>query len=257
MMFMEERKEKIISYLRANKRVTVEELTELFGVTGTTIRTDLKELEATGLLLRTYGGAILKEDKLKKEDSLKDRNDKNITEKALIVRNALELVEEGETILIDAGTTLFEFAKSIAASKKVFTVVTNDLRVALELQKSETIDVIQIGGKIRNNFECVTGSMGLRFLEALHVDRLFLSADAVSAEKGVTTPNIDQAEMKKRMMELSPKAYLLCDSTKFDKRTLCVFSKVSDFDLILTDEGLNEENRIRLMDKGARLKICR
>jgi DeoR family fructose operon transcriptional repressor len=255
LMFAEERKDKIMAMLKRNKRVTVDELVAAFGVTGATIRTDFKELESLGYIIRTHGGAIIRDDAVNDEDSIQERKDKNLMQKMQIAQKAREFIEEGDIIIIDSGTTTFELARALSNAKNI-TVITNDLKVGLELQKNKEITLILMGGKVRNSFECTVGMTGIRLLDMLTVDKLFMSANAFSITKGATTPNIEQAETKSKMIEISQTAYLLCDSSKMGKRTLCSFATVDTFECIITDNGLAEEDKKRIQQEGTRIIFC-
>lgn len=239
-MFAEERKEEIMRLLKENKRVSSAELSSLFEVSGTTVRTYLMELEKSGRLTRTHGGALLNEDILNVEESIATRKQKYLREKQKAAQKARTMITDGDTILLDSGTTMLELAKLLKDAKKL-TVVTNDLPVAMELQKIEGVYLILIGGHVRTAFESTVGSMGMKFLENISVEKAFMSSDGVSLSKGATTPNIDQAEIKKEMMAASDHTYLVCDTSKIGKRTICTYAKIEAFDGFILDEPLPVE----------------
>ena len=220
-MFAEERQEKILEMLKVNKRVSNTELIKKFGVSGTTIRIDLTELEQKGLLSTTHGGAILKEDPVYGEDSISSRRD-------------------GDTILLDSGTTALDLAELLKDIHNL-TVITNDLQIALKLQKYSEIHLILLGGRVRTSFECTVGGMGIRALEELSVDKVFMTTNALSLQKGATTPNLDNAEIKREMMKIGNQRYLLCDSSKIGTKTVCSFAKIEEFDVIITDDKISKE----------------
>lgn len=150
-MFAEQRQEKILEMLKVNKRVSNTELIKKFGVSGTTIRIDLTELEQKGLLSRTHGGAILKEDPVYGEDSISSRREKNKEEKECIAKKARAQIEDGDTILLDSGTTALDLAELLKDIHNL-TVITNDLQIALKLQKYSEIHLILLGGRVRTSF---------------------------------------------------------------------------------------------------------
>ena len=254
-MFAEERKNRIMAMLKKNNRVTVDELVVIFSVSGATIRTDLKDLELLGYIIRTYGGAIIRDDVVNGEDSIKERKDKNLVQKINIAKKARGFIEEGDIIIIDTGTTTFELAKQLNNAKNI-TVITNDLNIGLELQKNKDITLILIGGKIRSDFECTVGIMGTQFLGVLTANKLFMSANAFSLTKGATTPNIEQAEMKSKMIDISQTVYLLCDSSKMGKRTLCSFATVKKIQCIITDNDLPQEEKMHFEKEGVNVILC-
>lgn len=248
-MFAEERKEKIIELLKRNRRVSTDELIAMFGVSGTTIRTYLTELEKQGKILRTHGGAILNEDELHKEDTISSRKTKRLEEKIRVAAYARTMIEDGDTILLDSGTTTLELAHLLKDAKDL-TVITNDLQIGLELQKYEGIYLILLGGHVRNHFESTVGSLGLKFLENLSVDKAFMAANGVSLAKGATTPNMEQAEIKKGMMDIADKKYLICDSSKIGKRTICSYARLNEFDVIVTDREIDDHAKKVIEDQG-------
>ena len=234
-MFAEERQEQILELLKRNKRVSNTELIKKFGVSGTTIRIDLTELEQKGLLSRTHGGAILKEDPVYGEDSISSRREKNKEAKECIARKAREQIEDGDTILLDSGTTALDLAALL-----------NDLQIALKLQKCPEIHLILLGGRVRTSFECTVGGMGIRALEELSVDKVFMTTNALSLQKGATTPNLDNAEIKRAMMKIGNQRYLLCDSSKIGTKTVCSFAKIEEFDVLITDNKISQEMKEKI-----------
>ncbi|HIX68876.1 MAG TPA: DeoR/GlpR family DNA-binding transcription regulator [Candidatus Anaerostipes excrementavium] len=252
-MFAEERQEKILEMLKRNRRVSNTELIKQFGVSGTTIRIDLTELEQKGLLSRTHGGAILKEDPVFGEDSISSRREKHREEKICIAKKAREEIQNGDTILLDSGTTALELAKLLEDAKNL-TVITNDLQVALQLQKNREIHLILLGGRVRTSFECTVGGMGIRALEELSVDKVFMTTNALSIQKGATTPNLDNAEIKREMMKIGNRKYLLCDSSKIGTKTVCSYAKAAEFDILFTDDHITAEAKNSLEEQGIIVK---
>ena len=266
-MFAEERQEQILELLKRNKRVSNTELIKKFGVSGTTIRIDLTELEQKGLLSRTHGGAILKEDPVYGEDSISSRREKNKEAKECIARKAreqiaggihyepfgiypgtkssLDDIEDGDTILLDSGTTALDLAALLNELHNL-TVITNDLQIALKLQKCPEIHLILLGGRVRTSFECTVGGMGIRALEELSVDKVFMTTNALSLQKGATTPNLDNAEIKRAMMKIGNQRYLLCDSSKIGTKTVCSFAKIEEFDVLITDNKISQEMKEKI-----------
>ena len=255
-MFARDRKEELLAYMRVHKRAGIHELSEEFHVTGATIRSDLSELEKEGHLIRTHGGALLKEEEVTKEAFLASRWNLNPDKKRIIAQGAKEFVREGDIILIDSGSTMLEFAKVLTDFNDL-KVVTNDLNIALELQKKPSIQVILIGGTVRNQFECTFGSLGIEFLERISVDKLFLSPNALSVSKGLTTPNEETAAMKRAMMRTATEAYMLCDSTKIGRKTFCRFARNSDFKYLITDEGIQTADKKELEKQGIKVRVCK
>lgn len=253
-MFARERKEALLIYMRQHQKASIHELTKEFHVTGATIRTDLRELEAEGLLIRTHGGAILNQEIVEKESQLNLRKEIYFEEKRRIAKKAREFVEEGDIILVDSGTTMVEFASGLTAFRQL-KVVTNDLNIALELQRSPTIEVVLIGGDVRNNFECTIGAFGTEFLKQISVDKIFLSPNALSITKGLTTPNEETAAMKRAMIQTAGERYILCDSSKIGKKTFCRFAELKEFSYLITDDGISDSDREAIAQQGLKIVI--
>ena len=134
------------------------------------------------------------------------------------------------------------------------TVITNDLQVALKLQKYHEIHLILLGGRVRTSFECTVGGMGIRTLEELSVDKVFMTTNALSVQKGATTPNLDNAEIKREMMKIGNRKYLLCDSTKIGTKTVCSYAKIGEFDILFTDDQITPEERKSIEEQSVTVR---
>ena len=192
-LFAEERQHKIIELLNRKSKVNVLELTALFDVSAATVRSDLRQLEKEGKLIRTHGGA-LSDSKAGFEPATVAKRDINMMVKKRLAAAAADLIEEDDTIILDAGTTTYQLAKLI--TRRSLTVVTNDLEIARQLADSQTVTTIMLGGVIRPKVNCTIGSPSLAMLKELSVDRAFMGTNSFSLSKGATTPNLDQAAAK-------------------------------------------------------------
>ncbi|MBO4414108.1 MAG: DeoR/GlpR transcriptional regulator [Clostridia bacterium] len=237
-MFAEERQKKIYEQILKNKRATLSELCEKFDVTSATIRTDLETLQSQGLIKRTHGGAIL-QSKTGYEIVPSERLEKK-DEKERIAKAAASYVGDGDTIIVDQGTTCREMAKYLA-DKKDLTVIVNDLVLALELERMTDATVIMLGGIVRRKFSSVSGSMTLDSLNGIFVDKLFLGANAVSIRNGIATPNSGTADVKKGFVKISSEIFVLADSSKFERTSLYRVIECDRVNGIITDSGLSGE----------------
>ncbi len=253
-MFAQERREYIISYLKEKKRIEVKELEEIFHVSGATLRTDLRELEKEGKLVRTHGGALLKDEEIQKEDSLVSR--KSNPQKKAIAKEARKYIKEGDAIILDSGSTTLELARELQDVKNV-KIITNDLLIALELQENPWIDLYLIGGRVRNQFRLTHGTIGIDFLKNIAVNKVFLSPNALSIYDGATSSNEEMKAIKQTMMRASQEAYMLCESRKIGKRSFCKFASTAEFQLIFTDDGILKQEKESLEAQGVPVKICR
>lgn len=236
-MFAEERKIKIAKMISDGKSVKVSELAKLFNVSESTIRRDLMSLENRGNILRTHGGAVSNMN-MQFEPSFFEKQEKNADRKAAIGEIAAGMINDGDTVIIDSGTTTQYIARYIKAKK--ITVITNSVTLSYELSNREDIEVITTGGMIRSNTKAMIGPIAEMTLKQFKVDKAFIGANAISIECGVTTPNIIEANTKKAMIEASKKVYIVADSSKFNEVTFAFVCSIKDIDAIITDSGLSE-----------------
>ncbi len=234
-IFAEERKQLIVELINKEIKTTVANLCDKFSVSPATIRNDLRELELAGLLKRTHGGAISNKKKASFELNSYQKEVENIDKKMAIARAAENYIQEGDIIAIDTGTTTLELAKLLKGRKNI-TVVTNDLEIALYLERNSEVEVIITGGSIRRNFHSTIGLIALNSLNELSVDRSFIAANSVSIKRGAMTPNIEQAQIKERLVEFAGEVILLLDSSKLGKASFAKFADLKDIDLIITDK---------------------
>lgn len=235
-LFVEERKEQILRLLEERSKITVKELCGRFGVSPITVRNDLKELEAEGRLRRTHGGAlpVMAEGQAAFEPLSREKETEHIEEKRRIAECAARFVEDGDTIVLDAGTTTLELAKRLTGRRRL-TVITNDLQIAFFLESAADVRVVVTGGVVRRGLHCLTGPLAVSSLRGLNVDKAFMGANGFSAEKGCTTPDLGQAEVKAALMELAEEVFLLIDGSKIGKVSFSKFASVGDLDRIVTD----------------------
>ncbi len=228
-----------MSILQDKKELLVQETADLFKVTGETIRRDLKKLEKQGLLVRTHGGAVLPDD-ITMETSLKVREGINIPGKNAIGRLAAGLVNNGDTIFLDASTSSLYAAKHIR-EKKNLTVITNAERIIMELADCPDITLISTGGIIRSKSLSCVGRMAENAIEGYHADKVFFSCKGFSPKHGLTDSNEQESEIRKLMLKCSETAIFLCDRTKFDKIGFARTARLEDIDIIITDAPMPED----------------
>jgi DeoR family fructose operon transcriptional repressor len=254
-LFVEERKMKILEHIEEHRKATVAELCEHFKVSSATIRNDLRDMEGAGLLLRTHGGAMVKT-KTGLEQDFSLRKVQNLEGKRRIAEAAIRLVEDGDTIILDTGTTTFELARLLGAKREV-TVVTNDLAIALLLEEFESVKVVFMGGIVRRKFHCtmVYGPSGMDILSGLTVDKAFMAANSFSVEKGASTPDINHAETKKLMMSIAARVIFLFDESKMGRNSFALFAPLEKIDAIVID-SLREGERRLLEEKDIEVIVA-
>lgn len=246
-LFMEERKLKILEMLKDAEKVTVTQVSELLNVSSATIRKDLQDLENEHLLRRTHGGAIrVSKSSFEIEPNKRDENSEV---KQAIAREALKLVDDGDTIAIDTGSTCMEFAK-LLGSRHNLRIVTNDLKIAVLLDQYEDITIYFIGGVIRKHYNCTVGSFGLEPFRQLAVDKAFIGTNSLSLARGATTPDLNQAEIKKMMISVSDKVILLCGSQKIGQNSFVTFAELPEIDTLITDSAIGQTVMDKLVENG-------
>lgn len=238
-LYAEERKNKIISLLEESGRLEVPDLVDLFKVSGTTIRNDLRELEKEGRLTRTHGGAI-KNQKRSFEDRPAIRE--VTTEKKEIAKKAVSFIEEGDSIAIDTGTSCLAFAQELIQSELgQLKVITNDLSIASLVEDQTDYTVFFTGGVIRNGFHYASGEHVISSLKGFLVDKVILGTTSFSVETGFSTPNFGIAEIKRTLITIAKKKIVLCEASKIGKDSLNVFAAVNEIDVMITDSQLTKK----------------
>lgn len=230
-----QRHQAIVDRLRMLGRVDVADVTAELGVTGETIRKDLIELERRGLLRRVHGGAV-PVGQLAYEPHVSARVDHQ-REKGLIARAALAHVPHGGAVLIDAGSTTAQVAEMFPDDRDL-TVYTNTLTIALSLVSRTRLTVMILGGRVRPATLAGVDDWAARALGEINVDVAFLGANAISIDRGLTTPDPAEAATKRLMVRSARRRILLADHTKLGRVSLCKHADLADIDLFITDRGI-------------------
>lgn len=240
-----ERRQLILDELNENGKVDIDELAGRASVSSMTIRRDLTILESEGEVIRTHGGAVLKKP-LVNESSFHDKESKNHFEKRQIAKEAVTIIQNDSTILLDSGTTTLEIAK-LLKHKQNITVITNDIKIAVELMDSD-VKVIIAGGELQNSIGALFGPLTENILNAIHVDVFFLGAHAAHIDAGVTAPTHQKASIKKAMLNAAEVTWLVADSSKFNQKSFTKVCDLSEIDALITDDRLAENDKSRLSE---------
>lgn len=232
-LFAEERLSEIVKFINSKRRVTVAQLCEHFTVSSATMRNDLKELGASGLITRTHGGAILKSH-TSDEPVMDLRKEVNLAAKQEIATIALALIDDGDSLILDTGTTALELAK-LLRQRNNLTVVTNDFSIAAVLEASSDCRILLVGGLVRKGFHCTVESGILTNLRSLSVDKAFLGTNAISPEKGASTPDPSQSAMKNEFVKSANQLIILGDETKLGFDSFVSFATPEQIDILVTD----------------------
>lgn len=248
------RHELILKRLQENGRVSIDELSDITGVSGVTIRKDLKLLEEKNLLFRTRGGGSIS-NPYTIERTINEKEFIHAKEKDRIAQAALSLVGENDSIIIGSGTTAFAFARALHPSKRI-TVITPAVKVTLELCSRPNIEVLQLGGLIRPNSSSVAGTQAEQILETISCGILFIGVDGIDLEFGLSITNLAETSLDQKMIASAQVVAVLADSTKFGRRGLGKVCELDQVQYIITDKGISPGIVKQLEEKGVEVIIA-
>jgi len=244
----------IVQELDQKGKVEISELSKKFGVSEVTIRNDLAQLETKNILVRARGGA-LKIDPVGVDYTIGEKDKINIKEKQLIGLKAAEFVNEGDTIMIDSGTTVMQLVRNLT-NKQDLTVITNALNVVNHIYNNSNIQIIIPGGFLRKKSFSLIGTPAERNIKNYFCDKLFLGIDGLDADYGLSTPNVEEAHLNGTMIEMSKQVIVMADSSKIGKRSLAFICPVSTIDVLITDSGITDQQKADLENIGIRVVIA-
>lgn len=234
-----ERHARILDQARNRSRVEVSVLADELDVTSETIRRDLTLLERRGLLRRVHGGAVHIE-RLGYEPSIIAKREHRAAEKLRIGRAARDFLPDGGAILIDAGTTTMELVRQLP-SDLALTVVTNSLQAAAHLAELPRVELLLLGGRLRDVTGASVGAWTRNALAGLRVDVAFMGTNGITPDMGLTTPDQSEAEVKAAMVAAAARVVCLADHSKVGLVQLCRFASLDVVDVVVTDSGLEQE----------------
>jgi DeoR family transcriptional regulator, fructose operon transcriptional repressor len=252
-IFVEERRNRIVEILSRKNRASVAELSQEFRIGEATIRRDLHELESRGLVLRTHGGVLVM-DTASREAPLTERETRNREKKERIAQCIAQLIKNGESLMIDGGTTTLQVARTLRA-KRELVVVTNCPAIAEQLVSGTGNQVILTGGELREVTGVAVGPMAEYTIRQFRADRVILGMSSLIPEEGFFTVNSSEAELKRVMMQCGKEVIVAMDSSKIGKVTL---SFVSDFSVIgkfVTDDGISTEDIQKIEKRGVEVIV--
>lgn len=254
-LLVEERRRLIVELVERAGRATVEELAGRFKISPVTIRADLEALARNAAIVRSHGGA-LPAPAHAVDTPLSIKETRHHAQKRLIGQAAARLVEDGETIILDSGSTTIEIARALRQRKwSELTVITNGLHIALELGAIPAIRVMMLGGLLRASSQSLVGSGAEQMLAQLSADRLFLGVDGIDPEIGVTTPDPQEATLNALMIRVSREVVGVFDSSKFGQRSLSVIAPLSGLHKVISDTAAAPEYVEALESAGVRVTL--
>lgn len=223
----------ILLFIDKHSRGSVQELSQTLSVSESTIRRDLKELEEAKLLKRTHGGAVSLQS-VSFEAAFPEKEDRFLDEKMRIARKAVEMIEEGDAILLDGGTTTLQIARELKTFSNL-KVITNSIMALNELKDCRNIEVSITGGMLRPDTMAFVGPMTERSLEMVRVDKAFLGTNGLDLLEGITTPNMLEAATKRKMISVAKQVILLADHSKIGQVSFCKVADLQDMDYYILD----------------------
>ncbi|MCG1008919.1 DeoR/GlpR transcriptional regulator [Salinicoccus sp. ID82-1] len=229
-MLTNQRYEKIMDHLNENGMASVNELVDITSSSAPTIRRDLTHLEEKGLIERVHGGAAISH--IEHEEDYRDKAVKNLSKKIKIAQTAASLIEDGDIIFIDAGTTTYEMLPFI--SQEDLTIVTNSITLIEQLVRNGHRTHV-LGGRVKPSTKAVVGPEVIDVISRLSFDKCFIGVNAIDTAHGLSTPEEEEAYIKSRAIRQSRNAYALVDSTKFNRSAFIQFADIEDA-FIITDD---------------------
>ncbi|MFF8368977.1 DeoR/GlpR family DNA-binding transcription regulator [Streptomyces lydicus] len=258
-MFAAERRQLILEMVRANGAVSLRELARVVQTSEVTVRRDVRALEAEGLLDRRHGGAVLPGG-FTRESGFPQKSHLATAEKTAIADLAAGFVEEGEAIVVGAGTTTQELARRLARVPGL-TVVTNSLLVAQALAHANRVEVVMTGGTLRGSNYALVGSGAEQSLQGLRVSRAFLSGSGLTAERGLSTSNMLSASVDRALVQAAGEVVVLADHTKLGSDTMFQTVPTDVITRLVTDEPPGHDDRAAtelqaLADQGVQIAVA-
>src|SRR5579883_306423 len=253
-MLAQERRQRIFKDIEASGVASVRDLAQRFEVSLITIMRDLQELEQEGLIRRVHGGAISVRG-ASYEPPFSARESQFSTEKQRIAQKAVELIADGDSLILDVGTTTLEIARALKGKRNLTVLVTN-LRAALELASQPAIQVIVIGGKLRASELSMVGHLAEQTLRTFQVDKAFIGVGGITLQHGLTEFNFDEAGTKRIMCERAGQKIVVADHTKFGKVMLTQVAPLSAIDVIITGSEIDESFKREIEEAGVTLVLA-
>lgn len=252
-MNITERHQYILQELQRKGAVSIQELSDMMEVSGVTIRKDLRMLEEKNLVFRTHGGGSL-HNPYALERPINEKQYINSHEKELIGKAAIELIGNHDAVMIGSGTTVFEMSRLLYPSRQI-TVITPALKVAMELSSRPRVEVLQLGGVLRENSSSVAGTFADNMLNAISCGILFLGVDGIDIDFGFSISNLTEAGLNQKMIRISQSLAILADHTKFGKRGIAKICDFDDVQYLITDKKAPADAIIALEEMGIQVVV--
>lgn len=244
----------ILDKLKKDGYIRVADIAKSLKVTAVTIRKDFKALEEQGLLFRTHGSACPVNPHVA-DRSVQLKELENRVQKEKIAQAATQLLEENDSVIIATGSTIMAFAEKIVP-KGTLNVVTPSLKVSMLLSAVGNVNIIQLGGVVHKKSLSVRGTSPLISMEEFSCSKLFIGADGINEEYGVTNSNLEEAQLNREMMKAASKTIVLVDSSKFSRKGFGRICPLSQIHTVVTDGGIHASTVRMLEEQGVEVIIA-
>jgi len=255
-MYAEERQQAIASLVISQGRASVAELAQAYDVTTETVRRDLAFLDKAGVLRRVHGGAVPVRALHLVEPGVGERETTRAEHKGAIAAAATEFFPHGgATVLLDAGTTTARIAAQLPTNRELV-VVTNSVPIAARLAAMPSVSLQLLGGRVRGLTQAAVGELTLRVLDTLRVDIAFIGTNAISVRHGLSTPDGDEAAVKRAMVLAANYVVVAADSSKIGREDFVSFAPISSVDTLITDCEISAGDREQLTENGVEVVVA-
>ncbi|NQV14434.1 DeoR/GlpR transcriptional regulator [bacterium] len=249
-----ERRQSILELIHELGSARVENMAKDYAVSEVTIRNDLKYLEQRGLIHRSHGGALLKQN-VGFDHPLMEKQRLRMSEKRKIAQIAAGLIQDGDSIILDSGTTTFEILQHLA-KKSDITILTNAVNIAYAAVSLTNVQTLLTGGFLRKRSFSLVGPDAEELLSKYFVDKLFIGVDGLDIEYGISTPNPEEASLNRIMVGISREVIVVADSSKFGRCSLSNICRVEAISKLITDEGIDPGFKHNLENLGVEVIIA-
>lgn len=242
-----ERRDNIIQLIQKNGKVRVDDLSLQFSVSSVTIRNDLDFLEKKGICHRTHGGALIRKN-VYEDPTLEEKQKRSKKEKESIGNKALDFINDGDSIILDSGTTTLEIAYRLN-NKTNLTVMTNALNIGLKLLSFDGLNIMITGGTLRKESYSLVGPDAETSIKNYYFDKLFLGVDGLDIHHGLTTPNPMEAQLNRIMVARSQQVIAVSDSSKFERHSFSQICTIDAINTLITDTNISPEFEKELLKR--------
>ncbi len=236
-----ERQTMILDLLDRTGVVRTADLRELLKVSPGTIRADLREMEAQGVLEIVHGGAVATRSVNDSKLRIDERAHQNTDNKRRIGIRAAQLITNEQTLIVDSGSTTVEFINALPNNLDYLQIITHGLNIAVAASRLPNVEVLMPGGIVRSSTQTLVGPQVVSFLEMVNAQIVFLATNGFSIEYGVTTANMLEAEIKRKLIQRADKVVLLADSSKYGKRQALRIMPMDEVDIVISDKDLDDD----------------